>query len=68
LYANGNAFDVPESVVTVTGTVAGPAGGDGTVTEHDVVAEHVVGATWPPKSTTTWPLPLKRLAPETTTV
>jgi hypothetical protein len=48
-----NAFDVPFCVVTVTGTVDGPAGAAGTVTEHDVGAEHDVDATWPPKSTTT---------------
>jgi hypothetical protein len=61
------AFDVPTTVVTVTGTADGEPARTGTVTEQLVWSEHRVGDAWPPKRAMIPPLLLRKLAPEITT-
>ena len=61
------AFEVPVTVVTVTGTTGDDAVRTGAVTEQLVWSEQLVGATWPPKRAMISPLPLRKLPPEITT-
>jgi len=58
------ALDVPPAVVIVTRAEGSPDDG-GTVTVHVFCAGQLVGATWPLKVATIWPLELRKLAPAT---
>ena len=63
-YVNVTAFEVPASVVMVTGTEGEPPGGGGSVTLHDIDDEQLVGAATPPNLAKTLPLALLKLAPD----
>jgi hypothetical protein len=62
------AFDVPESVVMVTGAEGVGPGSGGTTTVHVVWLGQATGATWPPTCALIWPDELKKLDPVTVTV
>jgi hypothetical protein len=64
VYLNVNGREVPEAVVTVTGTDRGAPPSCGTTTVHDDGAGQFVAATWPPKRATICPSELKKLTPE----
>jgi hypothetical protein len=61
-------FEVPASVVTVTGTDEEPLGDGGTFTVHEEVKEQLVGMATPPNRAKTCPLGLIKFAPVMTTV
>ena len=57
-------FEVPDAVVTVTGTLRGVPFSVGTVTVHEVSAEQLVGAAIPSTYAWTCPSGLNRLTPD----
>jgi hypothetical protein len=61
-------FDVPESVVMVTGTEAAGPGSAGTTTVQVSWSGQVAGATWPSRSAVIWPDELKKFDPVTVTL
>lgn len=64
---NGNAFDVPVAVVTVTGRFAEPPEMSGTVTEHLDWVGQLIGAFCSPSLAVIWPSGLNRLDPDSVT-